>query len=245
MRRSPCSEVAGKVASGRLRTKRTLSGVGARCARSAPATAWTGRADNRWRATIGPPGWARSSMRWKLNSTSSAFSSRLGVNQAVRWNFTPGRSWKGPLRPSADTSQRLGQAGYQLRAWRHSPPGGSSACRPRRWWWSASCTAPRRNRPGQLSVQTLKWQPGSNGGEQQGRGGGRIAVPPKARQPRTKGGGDNRPRRRAVQGLPAGAKLPPFLGLCWLAGAEFLRLPGCSGIKLFSRGRSSGNAKHR
>mgnify|MGYP006154359659 CR=1 FL=1 len=50
-------------------------------------------------------------MRWKLNSTSSAFSSRLGLNHSVRWKRTPGRSWKSQTRPSADTVQVLARLG--------------------------------------------------------------------------------------------------------------------------------------
>ena len=52
-----------------------------------------------------------SNCRWKEKTTSSAFISRVGVNQAVVWNFTPGRRWKVISVPSSEVSQLSARPG--------------------------------------------------------------------------------------------------------------------------------------
>ena len=52
-----------------------------------------------------------SNWRMKVKTTSSAFISRVGVNQCVVWNFTPGRRWKVISVPSSETSQLSARPG--------------------------------------------------------------------------------------------------------------------------------------
>src|SRR6201999_493737 len=49
-------------------------------------------------------GWFGSSMRWNVNTTSSALNSRVGLNQDVVWNLTPWRRWNVYVLPSGETS---------------------------------------------------------------------------------------------------------------------------------------------
>ncbi|MOA62592.1 hypothetical protein D3C78_1880610 [compost metagenome] len=58
-------------------------------------------------------------MRWKLNTTSSASSARVGLNQAVRWKATLSRRVKVMDRPSGATVQRVASDGTSL-PWRAS-----------------------------------------------------------------------------------------------------------------------------
>src|SRR5471032_678884 len=53
-------------------------------------------------------------MRLKVNSTSSALKSRVGLKSLLLWNFTPSRRWKVYVRPSSAISQRVVRPGTTL-----------------------------------------------------------------------------------------------------------------------------------
>lgn len=120
-------------------------------------------------------GLAGSSMRWKLNTTSSASSVRLGeVGGAVEVHALA--QVEAIAQAVVGHRPALGQRGAPPSPCRRrTRPGDSSAHRPRRWWWSASCTGPRRSPRGWPRYTHSRWQRRragrAAGGEEQGESG--------------------------------------------------------------------------
>src|SRR5471032_496683 len=53
-------------------------------------------------------------MRLKVNSTSSALKSRVGLKSLLLWNFTPSRRWKVYVRPTSEISHLVANPGTTL-----------------------------------------------------------------------------------------------------------------------------------